>query len=309
MRCSCYRDAANRGCSGDDHDSCIVEHPFSSPASLLTSVRETTVKAFSMAMGIRTPGYHLLTTWPSSDLAAPSTFTQVNCTLPDQIGIWLHVYLPLLALVVSILAARRITLFWKSQIKRLSSTARSNGLPISTHSHSRSLSRKLFSAPAGLDDDEEAEDSDSRFPTFPFGGGNGTSFGYHSGINDEDGPTSSRPTDKSSERKHIRKVSRVWAWEKGGGFLSGGGEGGSGRTLSSEEMPFVGPFYRAIVRPALRFTRLAFRRLGGSFVLRVLQWLGSYVLGDGTRDLMSEVGQVAWVGLAWWFAIGAWFLL
>lgn len=61
--------------------------------STITTVRETTVKAFSMAMGVRHPGYHLLSLYPpTADSPASGGFTQTNCVLPDQIGIWLNVY-------------------------------------------------------------------------------------------------------------------------------------------------------------------------------------------------------------------------
>lgn len=80
--------------SGDDHDACVIDHPVDvQPGSSITSVRETTVKAFSMAMGVRQPGYHLLSLYPpTTDNPSSGGFRQVNCVLPDQIGIWLNVY-------------------------------------------------------------------------------------------------------------------------------------------------------------------------------------------------------------------------
>lgn len=66
------------------------------------SAPEITVKSFSMAMGIRRPGYQLLSLvppTPNSKQAAP-TFAHRPCLLPDQLGIYLSVYIPLFCLTV-----------------------------------------------------------------------------------------------------------------------------------------------------------------------------------------------------------------
>ena len=78
--------------SGDDHDICEYTHP--------NSVREVTVKTFSMAMGIKTPGFQLLSLVPpnASTPNAP-THADMACNLPNQLGIYLNVcQLPLLSL-------------------------------------------------------------------------------------------------------------------------------------------------------------------------------------------------------------------
>ncbi|KZT19065.1 Metallo-dependent phosphatase, partial [Neolentinus lepideus HHB14362 ss-1] len=102
--------------SGDDHDYCEYNHtlvPYDSSSSERTAVREVTVKSFSMAMGIRRPGFQLLS------LAAPQrnvyasvlsgqTVADRPCLLPDQLGIYLSVYVPLLLLSVAILLVANI---------------------------------------------------------------------------------------------------------------------------------------------------------------------------------------------------------
>ncbi|KAG0700730.1 Metallo-dependent phosphatase-like protein [Suillus ampliporus] len=100
--------------SGDDHDYCEYSHPLPVPsASGSTTVREITVKSFSMAMGIRRPGFQLLSltsTVPSFETLtqlpnSPPSLLDTPCFLPDQLGIYLSVYLPFIVLsVLSLLA-------------------------------------------------------------------------------------------------------------------------------------------------------------------------------------------------------------
>ena len=54
-----------------------------------------TVKSISMAMGIRQPGFQLLSLGTPPTRLATSLAT-VPCLLPDQLGIYLNVYVPLL---------------------------------------------------------------------------------------------------------------------------------------------------------------------------------------------------------------------
>jgi len=77
--------------SGDDHDYCEMRHQ--------GNVREVTAKSFSMAMGIRKPGFQLLSV-PEDDTGVP---VDRLCLLPDQIGIYLEGYLPLVALTLGIM--------------------------------------------------------------------------------------------------------------------------------------------------------------------------------------------------------------
>ncbi|KAF9232270.1 hypothetical protein BU15DRAFT_81423 [Melanogaster broomeanus] len=84
--------------SGDDHDYCEYEHTIPSSNE---KVREVSVKSISMAMGIRRPGFQLLSL--TSTVASPDLLTQIPvappldapCLLPDQLGMYLYVYIPL----------------------------------------------------------------------------------------------------------------------------------------------------------------------------------------------------------------------
>lgn len=88
---------------------------------------------------------------------------------------------------------------WASlRFKRSSSSARSNGLPIVQHGHSRSLSRTIFTPRPAFDADEE---DDATFPTFP----HSPAHEYHSGV---DGPA---PT--ATRTGHVRRLSRIWSWK------------------------------------------------------------------------------------------------
>ncbi|KAI0790605.1 Metallo-dependent phosphatase-like protein [Abortiporus biennis] len=95
--------------SGDDHDYCEYHHPLSASddvplSSQGGSVKEITVKSFSMAMGVRRPGFQLLSLdsikEPQNDHASTSigtggkTLADSLCLLPDQLGIYLSVYVP-----------------------------------------------------------------------------------------------------------------------------------------------------------------------------------------------------------------------
>ena len=75
--------------SGDDHDYCEYWHP--------TGVKETTLKAFSMAMGINRPGFQLMSLVPPQNAVSSSqpTFADTPCLLPDQLQIYFRRYIPL----------------------------------------------------------------------------------------------------------------------------------------------------------------------------------------------------------------------
>ncbi|KAI0373398.1 hypothetical protein BV20DRAFT_734412 [Pilatotrama ljubarskyi] len=114
--------------SGDDHDYCEYVHTL--PAadakrpSPPDSIPEITVKSFSMAMGIRRPGYQLLSLVPPSTSPGAQTFAHTPCLLPDQLGIYLSVYVPLVALTLAILLLSNV---WRSCIRHSSPAGRSTG--------------------------------------------------------------------------------------------------------------------------------------------------------------------------------------
>lgn len=99
--------------SGDDHDYCEHFHPAVTRDST-TPTREVSVKSISMAMGIRRPGFQLLSLAPQERWLGTSTHpthADVPCLLPDQIKIYLSVYIPILLvslLVVFISNAIRV---------------------------------------------------------------------------------------------------------------------------------------------------------------------------------------------------------
>ncbi|KAL8922185.1 MAG: hypothetical protein Q9172_003687 [Xanthocarpia lactea] len=105
--------------SGDDHDYCEVVHRgYTSPAG---GIREITVKAFSWAMGVRRPGFLLLSLWNPLD-EADKAMNQSSgkrhfdtekeqyrsiethlCLLPDQLSIFIRYLILLLVTVFALL--------------------------------------------------------------------------------------------------------------------------------------------------------------------------------------------------------------
>ncbi|KAJ9111075.1 hypothetical protein QFC19_001273 [Naganishia cerealis] len=85
--------------SGDDHDYCEYWHP--------TGVKETTLKAFSMAMGVNRPGFQLMSLVPPTvqqGVSTPQpTFADVPCLLPDQLQIYFRFYIPLAAVCILVI--------------------------------------------------------------------------------------------------------------------------------------------------------------------------------------------------------------
>ncbi|KAJ2236902.1 hypothetical protein IWW45_001401 [Coemansia sp. RSA 485] len=80
--------------SGDDHDSCTVEHEVPGYANN-NKATEYTVGAFGWASGVPIASYALLTLYPRTEMMEP-TFMVQRCFLPYQLGIY-KVYLASLA--------------------------------------------------------------------------------------------------------------------------------------------------------------------------------------------------------------------
>ncbi|KAI7277324.1 hypothetical protein D0864_05862 [Hortaea werneckii] len=114
--------------SGDDHDYCDVNHrynlgtystglkpPGGKDGSVLRSIREITIKSFSWAMGVRRPGFLLVSLWNPVDadgktIGTPRPTLQTHlCLLPDQLNIFID-YALLLALTLAILLVRALVL-------------------------------------------------------------------------------------------------------------------------------------------------------------------------------------------------------
>lgn len=97
--------------SGDDHDYCEVEHMYTGDQG---KVKEITVKSFAWTMGIRRPGFLLVSLYnPGAEGldTARETVKSKLCLLPDQIGVFIR-YVQLLAvtlvLVVGGVVVRRL---------------------------------------------------------------------------------------------------------------------------------------------------------------------------------------------------------
>ncbi|KAH9998519.1 Metallo-dependent phosphatase-like protein [Russula compacta] len=82
--------------SGDDHDYCEYTH-----TSHERRITEVTVKSLSIAMGIRRPGFELLSLSNEAHASAHRP-----CWLPDQVRVYCWVYAPLLFATIVFVAAR-----------------------------------------------------------------------------------------------------------------------------------------------------------------------------------------------------------
>ncbi|GJJ06660.1 hypothetical protein Clacol_000855 [Clathrus columnatus] len=83
--------------SGDDHDYCDYQHVLLDKSK----VDEISVRSFSMAMGIKRPGFQLLSIAPlpalhsqntSTSSSPPGNFAHTPCLLPNQINIYIFQY-------------------------------------------------------------------------------------------------------------------------------------------------------------------------------------------------------------------------
>ncbi|KAJ7703056.1 hypothetical protein B0H17DRAFT_1157179 [Mycena rosella] len=78
------------------------------PSVVFRHAREVTVKSLSMAMGIRQPGFQLLSLVPPHSVQGRSSHADSLCLLPDQLGIYLSTYIPFLVLSLLVLCAANI---------------------------------------------------------------------------------------------------------------------------------------------------------------------------------------------------------
>ena len=119
--------------SGDDHDYCeIVHHGYTSKGG---GVREITVKSMSWAMGVRKPGFLMVSLWNPIDengvslnasaSSSPNPTLQTHlCLLPDQLKIFIN-YGLLLALTLPILVVRAFLCGYSDKLHRESINGRS----------------------------------------------------------------------------------------------------------------------------------------------------------------------------------------
>ncbi|KAF4309289.1 hypothetical protein GTA08_BOTSDO02591 [Botryosphaeria dothidea] len=99
--------------SGDDHDYCEVVHKAYQSGGH-SGIREITVKSLSWAMGVRKPGFLLLSMWNPVDdagqsLSADPTVQSHLCLMPDQLGIFIR-YALLFGITLFILMVRALVL-------------------------------------------------------------------------------------------------------------------------------------------------------------------------------------------------------
>ena len=134
--------------SGDDHDYCDVVHRGYTSKS--GGIREITVKSISWAMGVRNPGFLLLSLWNPVDQEgisagpADTTIQTQLCLLPDQLSIFIR-YGWLLAATLPVLLFRAIRVVYAS-----GSARQTNGHVSYTSSPgSQSRDQKAISASTG----------------------------------------------------------------------------------------------------------------------------------------------------------------
>ncbi|GAA6024320.1 hypothetical protein JCM10207_009264 [Rhodosporidiobolus poonsookiae] len=188
--------------SGDDHDACTIQHPYVSPLDGVSPVTETTVKAFSIAMGISTPGYVLLSLYPplppppsspgdppDPDAQPSYTLTQRACALPNLLGLYIRVYAALAFVAVAGLSLPKLAVGARRAVQRAraprrAGSARANGVPVSSSAaaggeagaggagHGRSLSGTILAlAGAGggrggrrRSAEDDVEDAEAAYP-------------------------------------------------------------------------------------------------------------------------------------------------
>ena len=134
--------------SGDDHDYCdVVHHSYTSKSG---GIREITVKSISWAMGVRKPGFLLLSLWNPVDREGISTSpanttlqTQL-CLLPDQLSIFIR-YGWLLGSTLLVLLFRAVRVVYAS-----GSARQANGhLSYTNSPGSQSKNHEAISASTG----------------------------------------------------------------------------------------------------------------------------------------------------------------
>ncbi|KAI9680132.1 MAG: hypothetical protein M1817_005149 [Caeruleum heppii] len=164
--------------SGDDHDYCEVVHRgyTSAGASGAGGIREITVKSISFAMGVRKPGFVMLSLWnPIDNLGRPMgtqggghgsadseagapTLESHLCLLPDQIGIYLGYFLMMGATFVCVLVEAVLQTYGVVRVSDMSNNATTPLLPLSK---SHDMTSSAETEKSTLTDSEEISQSQS----------------------------------------------------------------------------------------------------------------------------------------------------
>ena len=121
--------------SGDDHDYCEVVHR--EYTSMGGGIREITVKSISWAMGVREPGFLLVSLWNpvdaqgkaiSSESTTKTTIQSHLCLLPNQLSIFIR-YAWLLILTIIVMVTRSYLLAYRKG--SAGNVSRGHYLPVS----------------------------------------------------------------------------------------------------------------------------------------------------------------------------------
>ncbi|GAA93610.1 uncharacterized protein L969DRAFT_20735 [Mixia osmundae IAM 14324] len=285
--------------SGDDHDACRIEHNLASVATgQPRTLPEVSVKAFSMAMGIHRPGYSLLSLHNSGRSSFGKTAADRACELPDQLGIYLHVYTPLLAFTVLAVFLPRLHAVLA---RRRSSHARSNGVPLQNRSHTRVLSRSMFGnrvRPAEEDSDELSETDEVSFAY------NGSSFtqsdyAYSPGEAEEGmsiaslqrAAASHADADRTKQATRLSRYNRrAYLWEDRDGNVL-------------QRLVQLGILNRWAIRPISRALRYVYRRIWSPSLRALWVEVSNSTLLNGT---LRDLSRVVWVGVSIFVGINAW---
>ncbi|KAF1986245.1 hypothetical protein K402DRAFT_378004 [Aulographum hederae CBS 113979] len=146
--------------SGDDHDYCELVHK--SYPSAGSGIREITVKSMSWAMGVRKPGFLMLSMWnPLDEKRAPSTSAEKSdtsrqtiqthlCLLPNQLSIFIR-YATLAVLTILVLLARAAHLTLHPEQSALANEATAEPLLPTFADNKKVDSSSFFSGAAAQD--------------------------------------------------------------------------------------------------------------------------------------------------------------
>ncbi|ORY19382.1 hypothetical protein BCR34DRAFT_471969 [Clohesyomyces aquaticus] len=151
--------------SGDDHDYCEVLHRQYPSAG--GGIREITVKSISWAMGVRHPGFVMLSLWNpvdgsgnplSKDTAAPTLQSHL-CLLPDQLGIFIR-YVTLVVITLFALLIRA-ALVAAGKISTSSQDSHIPLLPVTEHASSAENEKAALSSSQHSEPTYDASSSNS----------------------------------------------------------------------------------------------------------------------------------------------------
>lgn len=128
--------------SGDDHDYCEVVHRRYPSAG--SGIREITVKSLSWAMGVRHPGFVMLSMWNPVDeqgnpieksSASGSSIQSHLCLMPDQLSLFIR-YAMLFLVTILVLGVRGLLISSGTMASTVNAAVESPLLPMSENASS-----------------------------------------------------------------------------------------------------------------------------------------------------------------------------